>query len=174
MSEPPVTAYIGIGGNLGDVRETFSGALTVLGAADGISVSGVSPLYATPAVGGPEDQPIYLNAVIEIETRLSARELLHRLLEIEAEFARVREVRWGPRTLDLDLLLYGPDRRIEDPPELLVPHPRLGERAFVLEPLAALAPSLIVPGTESTVEELRDALPACDRAGIRLIGSTWT
>ncbi len=174
MSRPFVTAFIGIGGNLGDVRGTFSGALKALDETGGVSVTGASPLYWTPPVGGPEAQPPYLNAVIEIETRLCAEELLQHLLGIEAAFARVRTIRWGPRTLDLDLLLYGPQESIDDPPELLVPHPRLAERAFVLVPLLELAPSLIVPETGRTVTVLCDALPAPDRAGIRLVSTTWT
>lgn len=174
MSGSGATAYLGIGGNLGDVRETFTGALAALSATDGIVVRRVSPLYETPAVGGPGNQPSYLNAVLEIQTRLNARELLQLLLRIEADFARVREIRWGPRTLDLDLLLFGPDQHISDPPLLMVPHPRLAERAFVLEPLAALVPSLVVPGTGRTVEELRDTLSASDRVAIRLISQTWS
>jgi 2-amino-4-hydroxy-6-hydroxymethyldihydropteridine diphosphokinase len=174
MSRSAVTAFLGIGGNLEDVRRTFSGALAAVSDTYGISVTGTSPLYATPSVGGPEAQPTYLNAVIQIETRLGAWELLRRQLQIESEFARTREIRWGSRTLDLDLLLYGPTDRIDDPPELIVPHPRLTDRAFVLVPLAELAPSLIVPGAERSVEALRDALPASDRAGIRLVSVTWT
>jgi len=172
--EPPVTAYLGIGGNLGDVRRTFSGALEALGETEGVSITGSSPLYATPPVGGPAAQPTFLNAVIEVETQLEAWELLRRQLRIETDFARIRTVRWGPRTLDLDLLLYGPTERIDDPPRLLVPHPRLAERAFVLVPLATLAPSLMVPGTEHSVAELCDALPTSERAGIRLLSPTWT
>ena len=174
MSEPCTRAYLGIGGNLGNVRATFSGALTALKRTDGVSVTGVSSLYETPPVGGPEAQPPFLNAVIEVETGLGAHELLRRQLEIESRFARVRTIRWGPRTLDLDLLLYGPDERIDDPPQLMVPHPRLSERAFVLVPLAELALSLLVPGSDRTIEELRDALPASDRNQVRLISPTWT
>jgi 2-amino-4-hydroxy-6-hydroxymethyldihydropteridine diphosphokinase len=167
-------AYIGIGGNLGDVREAFSGALAALGVTDGISLSAVSPLYMTPPVGGPPNQPPYLNAVIEIQTRLGARELLRHQLRIEADLGRVRDVRWGPRRLDLDLLLYGPGDLIDEPPELIVPHPRLAERAFVLEPLAALAPALVVPGVGRSVEALRDALPAFERAAVRSVSPTWS
>jgi len=173
MSEEAVRAYLGIGGNLGNVRATFSGALVALEQSDGISIINVSPLYETPPVGGPEAQPAYLNAVIEVETGLSAQVLLQRQLEIESRFARLRTIRWGPRTLDLDLLLYGPGELVDDPPELVVPHPRLTERAFVLVPLAEMAPSLIVPGTARSVEALRDELPAPERTDIRLISPTW-
>lgn len=173
MSESLITAYLGIGGNLGDVRETFSGAIAALEEADGISVSALSPLYATPPVGGPEAQPLYLNAVIEIETRLCAPELLRRQLRIETDFGRVRTIRWGPRTLDVDMLLYGPDQQIDDPPTLVVPHPRLAERAFVLVPLAELTPSRVVPGKGRSVKELLDALPSSDKAGVRLVSRNW-
>jgi len=174
MSECVVRAYLGIGGNLGRVRETFSGALAALQQTDGVSVTRVSPLYETPPVGGPKTQPPFLNAVIEVETGLGARALLRRQLQIESYFARIRTIRWGPRTLDLDLLLHGPAERIADPPELVVPHPRLARRAFVLVPLAELAPSMIVPGIERSVKALCDALPASERAQIRLISPTWT
>lgn len=172
--ESPIMAYLGIGGNLGDVRRTFSGALEALNKTEGIAITGLSPLYATPPMGGPEGQPTFLNAVIEIETRLDAWELLHRQLRIESDFARVRTIRWGPRTLDLDLLLYGPTALIDNPPQLVVPHPRLVERAFVLVPLTTLAPALIVPGTGHSVAELRDVLPASDRAELHLLSATWT
>lgn len=174
MTKRVVRAYLGIGGNLGQVRETFSGALAALEQTEGISVTGVSPLYETPPVGGPKNQAPFLNAVIEVETGLGARAMLRRQLQIESLFARARTVRWGPRTLDLDLLLYGPTEIIDDPPELVVPHPRLSERAFVLVPLADLAPSLILPGTEHSVGALRDALPASERTEIRLISLAWS
>lgn len=173
MNALEATAYLGIGGNLGDIHKTFSAALAELDGTEGVTLIATSPLYSTPPLGGPRGQPPYLNAVAQIETRLAAKVLLRRLLDIEAEFARVRTVRWGPRTLDLDLLLYGPGQSIQNPPELLVPHPRLADRAFVLVPLAQVAPSLSVPGTGNTVAELRDALPESDLAGIRLVSTTW-
>jgi len=174
VSTETTTAYLGVGGNLGDVRQTFSGALAVLRTSPGIAVRSVSPLYATKPMGGPVDQPSFLNAVIEIDTSLTAHDLLDRLLRIEADFSRERTIRWGPRTLDLDLLLFGRDVIINDPPDLIVPHPRLAERAFVLVPLTTLAASLNVPGTGQTVAALCAALPADARADVRPICHTWS
>ncbi|HEV3404498.1 MAG TPA: 2-amino-4-hydroxy-6-hydroxymethyldihydropteridine diphosphokinase [Gaiellaceae bacterium] len=131
-------AYIGLGSNLGDREETIRRAVELLGAAR------VSTLIETEP-WGYADQPRFLNAVAELETDEPPRALLARLLEIERELGRTREgPRYGPRTIDLDLLLYGDDRL--DEPGLGLPHPRLHERAFVLEPLAELAPELVVPG----------------------------
>jgi 2-amino-4-hydroxy-6-hydroxymethyldihydropteridine diphosphokinase len=129
-------AFIGLGANLGDRETTIRAALEALAAEDGIGVVAVSTLRETDPVGvGP--QPVFLNGAAELETTLSARELLGRLLAIEQRFGRVRVAdEHGPRTLDLDLLLYG-DEQIDEP-GLTVPHPRLRERAFVLEPLADL------------------------------------
>lgn len=129
-------AFIGLGANLGDREGTIRAALAALGEEDGIDVVAVSSLRETEPVGvGP--QPLFLNGAAELETRLSARELLDCLLETERRFGRVRvSGEHGPRTLDLDLLLYGDDEI--DEPGLTVPHPRLHERAFVLGPLAEL------------------------------------
>jgi 2-amino-4-hydroxy-6-hydroxymethyldihydropteridine diphosphokinase len=137
-------AFVGLGANLGDREGTIRAALAALGAEDGVEVVAVSTLRETEPVGvGP--QPVFLNGAAELETTLSARELLDLLLETERRFGRVRVPgEHGPRTLDLDLLLYG-DEVIEEP-GLTVPHPRLHERRFVLEPLAELAPGLVVPG----------------------------
>jgi 2-amino-4-hydroxy-6-hydroxymethyldihydropteridine diphosphokinase len=135
-------AFVGLGANLGDREGTIRAALEELDATDGISVVAVSTLRETEPVGvGP--QPLFLNGVAQLETSLSARELLDQLLETERRFGRVRVPgEHGPRTLDLDLLLYG-DEQIEEP-GLTVPHPRLHERSFVLEPLAEL--NAEVPG----------------------------
>jgi 2-amino-4-hydroxy-6-hydroxymethyldihydropteridine diphosphokinase len=129
-------AYVGLGANLGDREATLRAALDALADEDGIEVVAVSTLRETEPFGvGP--QPLFLNGAAELETTLSARELLDRLLETEQRFGRVRVPgEHGPRTLDLDLLLYG-DERIDEP-GLTVPHPRLHERAFVLEPLAEI------------------------------------
>ena len=129
-------AYIGLGANLGDREATIRAALDALSDEDGIDVVAVSTLRETEPVGVGA-QPLFLNGAAEIETTLSARELLDRLLATEKRFGRVRVPgEHGPRTLDLDLLLYG-DEQIDEP-GLTVPHPRLHERAFVLEPLAEL------------------------------------
>ena len=137
-------AYVGLGANLGDRERTLRAAVGALGDEEGIEVVAVSTLRETEPVGVGE-QPRFLNGAVALETTLSARELLTRLLAVEQRFGRVRVAgEHGPRTLDLDLLLYG-DAEI-DGPGLVVPHPRLHERRFVLEPLAELAPGLLVPG----------------------------
>lgn len=130
-------AYVGLGANLGDRRAALEGAVAELGRTPGVRVKRVSSFHETAPVGGPP-QPDYLNGVVEVETDLDARALLDLLLAIERRFGRERRERWGPRTLDLDLLLYG-DRVIEEP-GLSVPHPRMAERAFVLAPLCELTP----------------------------------
>jgi 2-amino-4-hydroxy-6-hydroxymethyldihydropteridine diphosphokinase len=138
-------AYIGLGSNLGDRAATIRKALEALDEEPGIAVAGVSELIDTEPVGVVE-QPRFLNGVAALDTGLAARAVLTVLLDVEQRFGRRREssVPQGPRTLDLDLLLYG-DAEIDEP-GLRVPHPRLHERAFVLAPLAELAPGLEVPG----------------------------
>jgi 2-amino-4-hydroxy-6-hydroxymethyldihydropteridine diphosphokinase len=137
-------AYVALGANLGDRERTLRAAVDALAAEEGIEVVAVSTLRDTEPVG-VSAQPRYLNGAAELETTLTARELLDRLLAVEQRFGRVRVPgEHGPRTLDLDLLLYG-DEAIDEP-GLTVPHPRLHERRFVLEPLAELAPGLVVPG----------------------------
>ena len=130
-------AYLGIGSNLGNRLGYLQLAVDALGAADDVRIVGVSPVYETAPVGGPE-QPEYLNAVVALETSRSARALLELAHAIEADAERVRGVRWGPRTLDVDILLVG-DERVDEP-DLVVPHPRMAERAFVVVPLADLDP----------------------------------
>jgi 2-amino-4-hydroxy-6-hydroxymethyldihydropteridine diphosphokinase len=138
-------AYVGIGSNLGGPRRTVAAALELLAAEDGIEIVAVSALRETDPVGY-EDQPRFLNGAVALETDISPRELLQRLLEIERRLGRVRGEgpRFGPRTIDLDLLLYG-DEQIDEP-RLQIPHPRLHERRFALEPLAELDPALEIPG----------------------------
>jgi 2-amino-4-hydroxy-6-hydroxymethyldihydropteridine diphosphokinase len=131
-----VRAYLGIGANLGDRAATLQRAVDGLHAA-GLEVVAVSPVYETTPVGGPP-QPDYLNAVVEAETVCSPRELLEIAQRLEAAADRVRLERWGPRTLDVDVLLV--DDLVVDEPDLVVPHPRMTERAFVLVPLADLDP----------------------------------
>ena len=138
-------AYVGLGSNLGDRESTIRSALAELGAEQGVEVVAISTLVDTEPVGYL-DQPRFLNGAAALETARSPRELLHLLLEVEARFGRDRASvpAQGPRTLDLDLLLYG-NAEIDEP-GLRIPHPRLHERAFVLGPLAELDPGLEVPG----------------------------
>ena len=138
-------AYVALGSNLGDREGTLRAALEALAAEPGIDVVAVSRFYDTEPVGFV-DQPRFLNGAAALETELPARELLERLLAVELRFGRSRDdvPSQGPRTIDLDLLLYG-DAEIDEP-GLRVPHPRLHERWFVLQPLADLDPALEVPG----------------------------
>jgi 2-amino-4-hydroxy-6-hydroxymethyldihydropteridine diphosphokinase len=149
-------AYVGLGSNLGDRAQTLLDAVEALRAEDGVEVAGVSSLIETDPVGFL-DQPRFVNGVAALDTTLTAQELMALLLDVEQRFGRTREAvpAQGPRTLDLDLLLYG-DTELDEP-GLQVPHPRLHERAFVLEPLAELAPGLRIPGrgqVEALVAEL--------------------
>ena len=137
------TAYIGLGANLGDREAALRAALEALAATPGIEVDAVSAFRETEPVGFT-DQPRFVNAAARLVTELPPRALLERLLAVERALGRTRDgPRWGPRTIDLDLLLYG-DVVLEEP-GLSVPHPRLAERRFVLEPLAELDPGLVVP-----------------------------
>lgn len=152
-----VTAYVGLGSNLGDRCAAITSGIAALGAAEEIAIVAVSRIIETAPVG-PVAQGPYLNAVVGFRTRLAARDLLGMLLDIERAHGRERDgdVRWGPRTLDLDLLLYGDE--IIDEPGLTVPHPCLHERLFVLEPLADIAPALEHPAGLGPITDLRDAL----------------
>ena len=136
-------AYVGLGANLGPREETLRRAVELIDRTLGIDVLAVSELRETEPVGAV-DQPPFLNGAVALETSLSARELLDLLLDVERELGRVRNERWGPRLVDLDLLLYGAETI--DEPGLRVPHPRLHERRFALEPLAELDPDLVIPG----------------------------
>lgn len=139
-------AYVGLGSNLGDREATLLRAVALLGEADGVEVIGVSGFLETEPWGFA-DQPWFLNGAAELETTLAPQELLALLLDVERRLGRVRDEdgpRYGPRTVDLDLLVHGD--LVVDEPGLQVPHPRLRERRFVLAPLAELAPALVVPG----------------------------
>jgi 2-amino-4-hydroxy-6-hydroxymethyldihydropteridine diphosphokinase len=150
-----VRAFVGLGSNLGDREATIARAVELLADARGVEVVGVSRLRETEP-WGPVEQPPYLNGAVEVETDLPPRALLDVLLAVEQALGRERTgERWGPRTIDLDLLLYGDDEL--DEPGLTVPHPRLHERRFALEPLAELAPDAVVPG-RGTVAELLGGL----------------
>lgn len=155
-----VEAYVGLGSNLGDREASLRLALRSMAELAELSVAGVSRVYETDAVG-PGVQGPYLNAAVKLQCGLSARALLDALLAIELAAGRDRSadaLRWGPRTLDLDLLLYGA-ACIEEP-GLSIPHPRLHERAFVLEPVCDLAPNFIHPRVGVSVAELRRKLGA--------------
>lgn len=141
-----IVAYVGLGSNLGDREATIRRAAELIGA------SRLSPVFETEP-WGLEEQPLFLNAVAEVETGLTARSFLDHLLDVERRLGRERiGPRWGPRIIDLDLLLFGGERISE--PGLEVPHPLMLERRFVLEPLAALVPDLEIPGTGTVSDAL--------------------
>ena len=149
-----VTAYVGLGANLGDREATIRRAVELVAATAGIEVVAVSTLQETDPVGYA-DQPRFLNGAAALVTELGARALLDHLLAVERELGRVRGEgpRFGPRTIDLDLLLYGDE--VVDEPGLVIPHPRLAERRFVLEPLHELDPGLTLPGGQRVDDLLR-------------------
>ena len=145
-------AYVGLGANVGPREETLRRAVELLAAEDGVEVVGVSTLRETDPVG-VVDQPRFLNGAVAVGTTLSPRELLDVLLGIERTLGRVRDgTRWGPRTIDLDLLVFADE--VVDEPGLRVPHPRLQERGFALEPLAELDPGLVIPGAGRVLDVL--------------------
>lgn len=158
-------ACIGLGANLGDAAQTLRDAFQALAALPQTTLRARSQLYSTPAWGN-QDQPAFVNAAAVLETRLPAPDLLAALLEIERRFGRVRDpaVHWGPRALDLDVLLYGEE--VIDLPQLQVPHPYLHERAFALLPLAEIAPDALIPGHG----RVRDAVMRVEACGIASIG----
>ena len=155
LTVPATIAYIGLGANLGDRERTLRSALDRLGNEPEIEVLAVSRFRETDPVGLAE-QPRFVNAAAKLRTTLTPHPLLERLLAVERELGRKREgPRFGPRTLDLDLLVFG--EAVIDEAGLTVPHPRLAERRFALEPLADLDPGLVIPG-QGTVEALLAAL----------------
>lgn len=151
-------AFLGLGSNMGDREAMLRAAVAALVAAEGVTLAGASPIYETPP-WGPVPQGPYLNACVAIRTDLPARALLELALAIELRHGRARAIRWGPRTLDIDLLTYG--EAAIDEPGLVVPHPRMTERAFVLVPLAAIAPRLTIAG-----RPIGALLAAIDTAGV--------
>lgn len=170
--EPVVIA---LGANLGAVRSTLQAAVRQLADVDGLQITAVSDLFETDPVGGP-DQPAYLNAIVLARTRLAAFGLLTELHGIEADHGRVRETHWGARSLDLDLIQYGDPESGSDlvskDPELMLPHPRAHERAFVLAPWCALDPGGKLRVGEALVR-VSELLERADQAGIRP-GPAWS
>lgn len=145
-NERPVLCYIGLGANIGDSRATIVEALKRLNELANLTVNNVAPLYRTAPIGYTE-QNYFINTVAEVSTTLTPRQLLAALQQIEHYLGRVRVVRWGPRTVDLDILLYGDQEIME--PELQIPHPRMAQRAFVMVPLADLNPGLVIGGQKA-------------------------
>ena len=160
----PVIAYIGLGANLGEPRRQLEEALALLAQAEEIEVVRVSRFYLNPPLGPPE-QPWYVNAVAQARTRLAPEDLLRVLRRVEETLGRVRGERWGPRLIDLDLLLYGGE--VVSAGELVVPHPELHRRAFVLVPLAEIAPEAWHPVLQKTAAELLAELAPRDREALQ-------
>lgn len=165
---PPVIAYLGLGANLGDRRATLAAARNALAATPGVTLLAASPLYVSAPVGGPAGQGEYLNAVLAVATTLTAEALLTRCQTLETAHGRVRGERWGARTLDLDLLGYGECQC--ETAALTLPHPRLAERLFVLQPLCDVAPDWRPPGQSGTVREL---LALLGNGDCRRLPSDW-
>jgi|SRR5579862_2724112 len=163
------TCFIGLGSNLGDRQSFLDKAVSALQEHDHLAVQQVSTYYETDPVGGPTDAPLFLNAVVEIETDLEPQQLLEVLLDIEQRLGRVRREKNEPRNIDLDLLLY--DDLIQDDPDLTIPHPRMHERSFVLEPIAEIAPDVVHPVLGETMQELWDKWEPEEVPGARTLES---
>jgi 2-amino-4-hydroxy-6-hydroxymethyldihydropteridine diphosphokinase len=153
----PTRCLIALGSNLGDRLANLRAGVDGIRATDGVTIVAVSPLYETAPVGGPDDQGPYLNAALAADTTLTAPALLARLHEIEASRERQRIEHWGPRTLDLDLLVHGD--LLSDDPSVEVPHPRMHQRRFVLVPVVDIAPDTIHPRLGRTMRDLLADLP---------------
>ena len=150
------TAFIGLGSNVGAREKNVAAALNALETTRGISVTKVSSLYETDPVGGPADQPAFINAVAQIETALSAPRLLAVCQKIEEMLGRKRKIHWGPRTIDLDLLIYGDE--VHSSASLTIPHPLMHERRFVMEPFVEIAPDFVHPMLNRTARQILDTL----------------
>jgi dihydroneopterin aldolase/2-amino-4-hydroxy-6-hydroxymethyldihydropteridine diphosphokinase len=165
----PVDVVLALGSNVGASQDTLRDAITALASIEGLEVGAVAPLARTAAVGGP-DQPDFLNTVVLGRTVLSPRALLRACQDVEAAFGRVRAERWGPRTLDIDLIVHGATVGVAD--DLELPHPRAHERAFVLAPWAHVDPAAVLPGLGGgPVSTLAETAP--DRDGIRWMALDW-
>ncbi len=190
----PGVCFLGIGGNLGDPVATLRASVLAMDAHEGINVDfdhGIASLYETAPVGCDDEQPNYVNSVILVETTLSPLELLRVVMGIERDLGRVREERWGARTLDIDLLLFGHRPRVEtegqlvalsdchwvvvESEELTLPHPRLCSRRFVLEPLAEIGRRVVHPVSLLSVAELAlgGATEFADQVISRISGTEW-
>jgi 2-amino-4-hydroxy-6-hydroxymethyldihydropteridine diphosphokinase len=156
-------AVLALGSNLGERRDILQGGVDAIAGIEGVRLTGASPVYETLPVGGPP-QPDYLNAVVLADVTIPSRDLLDRLHEVEAAFDRVRLVRWGPRTLDIDIIAVAGEH--SDDPDLTLPHPRAHERAFVLAPWHDADPDAVLPG----YGPVADLLARVDQAGIRRSG----
>ncbi|MBD1372439.1 2-amino-4-hydroxy-6-hydroxymethyldihydropteridine diphosphokinase [Hazenella sp. IB182357] len=151
-----VTAYLGLGANLGDPIQQLKQAIKCLHLTNGICVSQISSVYQTSPVG-VTDQPDFYNLVVEIQTILTPHTLLDKVLQVEKRLKRIRDVKWGPRTIDIDILLYEKRQITQD--DLKIPHPEMSKRAFVLIPLQEIAPDVMIPGLDQSVNQCMATLP---------------
>jgi 2-amino-4-hydroxy-6-hydroxymethyldihydropteridine diphosphokinase len=163
------TAYLGLGSNLGNRLAFIRGGRDILANGPDIELAQASGVYETEAVGGPPDNPLFLNTVLKIQTSLEPGQLLEVCLAAEDEFGRSRQVRWAPRTLDVDILFYADQVLCEE--NLTIPHPRLHERAFVLAPLMEIAPDLKHPLLDQTITEI--AAGSTGVAELAPLRTTW-
>jgi 2-amino-4-hydroxy-6-hydroxymethyldihydropteridine diphosphokinase len=170
MTTTSIQCLIALGSNLGDRLENLRVGIEELSNIDGLHIDDVSKLYETAPVGGPDEQGPYLNAALTATTTIGAADLLAQLHRVEAIRERERTVRWGPRTLDLDLLIYGD--LVSDDPDLEVPHPRQHERRFVLVPVCDVAPDLVHPALGRTMRDLLADLPV-EPGDLTPIGDDW-
>lgn len=157
VTEDMVKALLALGSNLGDRTAHLNHAVARIATLPETRIAGLSTLYETAPVGGPDDQGPYLNGVVAVESSLGSHQLLRRLHQIEGERERERQIRWGARTLDLDLLTYGDET--SDDPSLELPHPRMHTRRFVMVPVCDVAADRVHPRLGRTMAELLDALP---------------
>jgi len=158
VTEDSHTAYIALGSNLGRRKKNVAAALNALEATRGVTVDAVSPLYETEPEGGPDDQGMFINGVARVHTTLTPERLLAVCQNIEDSLGRKRTIRWGPRTIDLDLLLY--ENEIRSEPELTLPHPMMHLRTFVMRPLVDIAPDGAHPVLDETFAEILAGLEA--------------
>ena len=166
----PTDCLIAVGSNLGDRIDHLRAGIAAIAGLDGVEITAVSALYETEPVGGPEQQGPYLNAALRVVTTRKAAGLLADLHRIEADRNRVRRIRWGPRTLDLDLLVHG--STIIDTTELHVPHPRQHERRFVLVPVCDVAPDVIHPVLNRRMSDLLADLDVID-GDLTVVAQQW-
>jgi 2-amino-4-hydroxy-6-hydroxymethyldihydropteridine diphosphokinase len=167
---PTARCLVALGSNLGDRLANLQAGLREIADADGVDVVAVSPIYETAPVGGPDGQGPYLNAALAADVAIDAESLLGMLHRIEEGRERSRDVYWGPRTLDLDLLVHG--NLVVDTPTLQVPHPRMHERRFVMVPVCDIAPDLVHPTLGRTMRDLLADLPA-DPGELTRFSDTW-